>query len=136
MKIIPGKITSPFGMRIHPLTHAAKFHNGVDVGVAIGTSVLSPVDGVVRQVYTHATGGLTLILGDKAGGRRFGFCHLSKVFFPAGTPVTRGSIIALSGNTGASTGPHVHFTVKEGGEWQGGQYVGGTWADPEKYLEL
>lgn len=136
MKIIPGRITSGFGKRIHPLTQVEKFHNGVDVAVPIGTAVLSPVDGIIHEIYTHATGGLTLILGDKTGRRRFGFCHLSKTFFPAGTPVTQGSIIALSGNTGASTGPHVHFTAKEGGQWEHGRYVGGTWVDPTQFLEL
>lgn len=134
MKVIEGRITSRFGMRKHPVTGKLSFHNGNDVAAAIGTEVLCPVDGEVKEVYTHETGGLTLIVG--VGGMRFGFCHLSKVFFPVGTKVTKGSLIGLTGNTGRSTGPHCHFTAKCGGRWEGAGYVGGDWVDSEKYLEL
>lgn len=136
MKIIEGHITSPFGWRKHPLTNMQTFHNGIDIAAPIGTEIVSPVEGIIKQTYTHSAGGLTLILSDKSGKKRFGFCHLSKIFFPSGTPVTRGSLLALSGNTGNTTGPHLHFTAKEGGQWHEEQYTGGQWVNPAKYLEL
>lgn len=134
MRVIEGRISSGFGSRKHPITGERSFHNGVDVAAAIGTEVLSPIDGEVKQVYEHRTGGLTLIIGNES--MRFGFCHLSKVYFPAGVKVTKGSLIAATGNTGRSTGPHCHFTAKCGGRWAGDCYVGGEWVDASKFLEL
>lgn len=134
MRVIEGKISSGFGMRKHPISGQNSFHNGIDVTTAIGTDVFSPIDGEVKQVYEHKTGGLTLIVGNET--MRFGFCHLSKVYFPAGTRITRGSLIAASGNTGKSTGPHCHFTAKHGGRWVNGSYEGGEWVDSRQYLEL
>lgn len=134
MKVIEGRITSPFGIRKHPISGQNGFHNGNDIATAIGTEVYSPIDGWIKQVYEHTTGGLTLIAGDET--MRFGFCHLSKVYFPAGTKITKGSLIAATGNTGKSTGPHCHFTAKAGGKWIGENYVGGEWVDSRQYLEL
>lgn len=137
MRVVEGRITSGFGMRVHPVTGMkGSFHNGVDVAAPIGTEVCAPCDGVVREVYRHPTGGLTLIVGDDEREVRFGFCHLSKVFWAVGTKFYRGGLIALTGNTGRTTGAHCHFTVKAGGRWEGVHYVGGEWVDPVKYLEL
>lgn len=134
MKIIEGSITSKFGKRIHPITKQEIFHNGVDIGCPIGSEILSPVNGEVKNVYDHIAGGKTVIVGDE--DKRFGFCHLSRIFFPKGTKITKGSIIALSGNTGKSTGPHCHFTIKIGGKWEGHSYIGGEFVNPENYLEV
>lgn len=135
MKIIEGRISSPFGDRIHPIEKKLKFHNGIDIACSIGTLIYSPIEGKIMKVYFDPCGGNTLIIGDE-NNMRFGFCHLSKVFFPEGTRIKKGHAIAESGNTGRITGAHVHFTVKEDGQWQGSEYVGGKWVNPEKYLEL
>lgn len=136
-KVVSGRITSGFGMRVHPVTgEKGSFHNGVDIAAAIGTEVYAPCDGVVKEVYQHSTGGLTLIVGNDEEGIRFGFCHLSRVYWSAGSKFYRGGLLALTGNTGRTTGAHCHFTVKVGGRWEGTSYVGGNWVDPEKYIEL
>lgn len=134
MKVLEGKVTSKFGKRVHPVTGKESFHNGVDVGCAIGTEVMCPADGVVKAAYEHETGGKTLIVG--AGDRRYGFCHLSKVFWSVGTKVYKGEIIALTGATGRITGAHCHYTVKDGGRWNGNEYVGGEWLDAVKFLNV
>ncbi len=111
-----GKITSPFGTRIHPITKVIKFHNGVDIAVIIGTPILAPADGTVTKVWDHTSGGkcLAMVSDD---GVRFGFAHLSRQVAVKGQKVRAGEFIAASGNTGASTAPHVHFTVKINGSW-------------------
>lgn len=134
MKAIQGNITSPFGDRIHPVTRTKTFHNGIDIACPIGTEILSPLTGEIKDTYDHPAGGKTLIIGDN--DTRIGFCHLSRIYFPVGTKITKGSIIALSGNTGKSTGPHCHFTVKTGGKWKNTEYLGGQYINPVKHIEL
>lgn len=137
MKVIEGRISSPFGLRVHPITgERLSVHNGVDVAAPIGTEVYCPCDGVVKEVNENEREGKRLVIGDDASGLRFGFCHLSKVYWPAGTKVYRGELVALTGNTGKTTGAHCHFTVKRGGKWNGVSYAGGDWVNPCDYLEL
>lgn len=135
-KIIEGRITSPFGYRRNPLgtDNAHVFHNGTDIAAAVGTPVFSPVDGTVQGVYDSPSGGLTVIIG--GGGMRFGFCHLSESQVTVNERVIKGQRIAMSGNTGLSTGPHLHYTVKTGGRWVGSEYVDGQWADSAKFIEI
>ncbi|MDR2130557.1 MAG: M23 family metallopeptidase [Odoribacteraceae bacterium] len=134
MKVVEGKITSPFGDRIHPLTGLKMFHNGIDIACPVETPVHSPVDGEIKLVYTHDTGGLTVILGDARC--RFGFCHLSLAPLPAGTKVKKGDIIALSGKTGRVTGPHLHYTVQVEGSWDGDEWHPGRLVDPASHVEF
>ncbi len=117
-RVTEGRITSPFGRRrdpIHPNTW--KEHNGIDIGAPVGTPVYAPADGVVRSTYTHSAGGMTLLMTSTDGTVRYGFCHLSGYTVKPGERVMRGQQIARSGNTGRSTGPHLHFSVKTGGRW-------------------
>lgn len=111
-----GRITSRFGDRIHPITKAKKFHNGVDISVPVGTKIHAPADGKITEAWNHEKGGvcLAMVAND---GMRFGFAHLQKRLVVVGTKVKAGEVIALSGNTGASTGPHLHFTMKKNGSW-------------------
>jgi murein DD-endopeptidase len=134
MKIVEGKITSPFGYRIHPITGIRTLHNGIDIACPVGTAVHSPLDGEVKEVYDTAAGGKTVIIGDE--NRRFGFCHLSRVLLPAGSKIKKGDIIALSGNTGKSTGPHLHLTLQVDGTWRGRQWTPGQWIDPSRHVEF
>jgi murein DD-endopeptidase len=111
-----GRITSRFGTRIHPITKALSFHNGIDIAIPIGNDVVAPVAGKIMQVWAHDRGGLSLAMIGQ-DGRRYGFAHLSKQLVKQGQMVQEGEKIAETGNTGASTGAHLHFTVKQNGEW-------------------
>lgn len=144
-RVIRGAITSPFGRRHDPINRLWREHNGVDVAAPTGSAVYSPVAGTVHGVYAHPSGGKTLIIGSKDGALRFGFCHLSGYRVAIGDVVSRGQCVARSGNTGRTTGPHLHFTVKCGGRWHPAYiaedgtrveaaYIGGDFVDPEPYM--
>lgn len=108
---IPYKITSGFGDRIHPVTGVKKFHNGIDIAVPEDTNVYNPENGTVDSWLTNDTGGKQMIV-QHDNGMRTGYAHLNYRFYPVGSRVAKGSVIAKSGNTGASTGAHLHFTMK------------------------
>lgn len=135
-KVCEGVITSRFGKRIHPVTKIESFHNGVDIACPRNTPVLSPVPGKIESVYMHPTGGLTLIFRDVKNNDRYGFCHLNEVCYNQGQVVDSGIMIAKSGNTGRSTGPHLHFSYATGGTWSGGVCSGFTYSDPTKKIEF
>ena len=86
-------------------------HSGIDVGVPVGTDVLAPTSGVIRSTGSH-----TMVL-DGNDGREYSFSHLDSFVSQAGSQVTSGQVIAKSGNKGPSTGPHLHFAVKESGRY-------------------
>ena len=111
-KPVQGRTTSPFGNRINPVTNEKQFHNGIDLAAAIGTPILCPLPGKVNQVYTNDIGGLQLIIMH-TNGWRTGYAHLSKVNVKVGDTVKDGQIVALTGNSGRGTGPHLHFTLTD-----------------------
>lgn len=135
-KVCEGVITTPFGKRIHPITGKESDHNGVDIGCPVGTPVYSPVESIVMQVYDHEIGGKTIILRDTANNDRYGFCHLGKYEVRAGTRIKKGQLIALSGNTGRSTGPHLHFSYGAGGYWKEGVCIGFKYENPVSKIEI
>lgn len=116
MEPIKGRITSRFGSRRHPISGKTSFHNGVDVAAPVGTDILAPADGEITEAWDHERGGVCLAMTDY-DGVRFGFAHLSRRLSKYGEKVVAGQPIAKTGNTGASTGPHLHFTVKINGQW-------------------
>jgi murein DD-endopeptidase MepM/ murein hydrolase activator NlpD len=120
-----GRISSKFGSRVHPITGKASFHNGVDVAVPIGTDIVAPEAGKVTECWDHPKGGVCMAMMSDTG-TRYGFAHLSKRLVNVGDLVKEGQHVAESGNTGGSTGPHLHFTVKKGG----------TWMDPTRYFNF
>jgi murein DD-endopeptidase MepM/ murein hydrolase activator NlpD len=110
-KPVKGKITSKFGTRIHPITKVTSFHNGVDIAAASGTPVQAPLDGEIIKAWdTTGSGGLQMLVSHKSGWVT-GYAHLSGFNKKAGDRVKKGEVIAFVGNTGASTGPHLHFTL-------------------------
>lgn len=109
-----GPLTSPFGQR------ARGMHWGTDIGVPVGTPVKAPEDCFVGSVGNNSTAGLHINLTTGAGQLRHRLLHLSQVKVKAGQLVRKGDIVALSGNTGNSTGPHLH--------WE--KYVAGRPVDP------
>lgn len=110
---IKNKITSPFGYRINPITRQYKFHNGIDIAGKIGDKVQSPGDGKVVKNYINDIGGRQLII-KHANGLTTGYAHLNKVYVSVGDYVKQGQLIAEVGNSGKVTGPHLHFTLKDG----------------------
>ncbi|NMO21954.1 M23 family metallopeptidase [Pyxidicoccus fallax] len=105
------RVTSPFGERIHPVLGTKKLHTGVDLGVPIGTEVVAVAEGVVRRASEDAVNGRVLVL-DHGRGVTTAYCHNSELVVAVGQRVTRGQLVARSGNTGRSTGPHLHYQLE------------------------
>lgn len=108
-----GVIVSGFGMRLHPILRVRKMHEGIDILLPYGSPVYAPGDGIVRETGRSAGYGLYIILEHPATGYRTLYGHLSKVLVRRGQKVQRGDQIALSGNSGRSTGPHLHYEVRD-----------------------
>jgi murein DD-endopeptidase MepM/ murein hydrolase activator NlpD len=111
-----GKTTSGFGARKDPFnSRRMEFHRGIDLGCRIGTKVHSARSGeVIFSGYDEGYGNLVII--EHEFGYKSYYGHLSKIFVKAGDTVKTGSLIALSGNTGRSTGPHLHFEIRKNGK--------------------
>ena len=108
---VVAKITSKFGHRTDPKTGKTNtFHNGIDLAVPSGTPIKSPMPGIVETVQSGGAGGNEIII-KHINGYKTGYAHLSKVLVTKGDEVKQGDLIAYSGNTGKSTGPHLHFTL-------------------------
>lgn len=100
-----------FGWRIHPITHKREFHKGQDLAAPTGTPVYAPADGVVA-ISGYEKGYGNLIEIDHGFGFTTRYGHLSKRLVSQGQVVTKGTKIATIGDTGLSTGPHLHFEVR------------------------
>lgn len=125
LRPVAGKITSKFGNRIHPISGKLTFHNGVDISCPVGSDIIAPDSGTITEYWDHPRGGKCLAMVN-AQGVRFGFAHLGHRLVKKDQLVNKGDHIAESGNTGASTGPHLHFTVKVNDQWQ----------DPLKFINV
>ena len=106
------RITSNFNPhRRHPITRKIRPHNGTDYGVKTGTPIYAPADGVViKSTYQRAAGKYLVI--QHRGSYSTVYMHLSKLLVKAGEKVKQNQRIALSGNTGRSTGPHLHYELR------------------------
>jgi len=105
------RISSHFNpRRVHPVTGRVKPHNGVDFAMPTGTPILSTGHGRVTRVASHRYAGKYIDI-DEFGPYSTRFLHLSKILVKKGQQVERGQVIALSGNTGRSTGPHLHYEL-------------------------
>lgn len=118
-----GRITSPFGYRIHPISKVKKLHTGIDVGVPSGTKVVAAQSGTVLSAGWLGGYG-KVVMVDHGGGIVTLYAHNSSLSVSAGEKVSQGQEISRSGNTGMSTGPHLHFEVR----------VNGQYVDPLKYV--
>lgn len=108
-------ITSPYGIRTHPIFGASKFHNGIDLA-ANYENVYSVLDGIVTETGRDNNGGGNYIKIKHFDRFETAYLHLSEIYYRVGEFVKAGFIIAKSGNSGNSTGPHLHFSVKEFGQ--------------------
>lgn len=140
LKPIEGRVTSPYGVRKDPISGKESGHNGIDFGVAVGTPIYAPFDGVVQvsnfvepkypspnavgmKKWLRADGtfdpsqfpaanGNYVIVTDATGKFTMGFAHMSRRDVKTGDKVKKGQILGLTGNTGYTTGPHAHVTLK------------------------
>ena len=105
-----GKITSKFGNRNHPVLKSVKFHRGVDIAVLVGTPVYSGIKGKVTFAGRKGNyGNLVEIEGND--GIKVRYAHLNRIDVVTGQKVSDGEKVAETGNTGMSTGPHLHYEI-------------------------
>lgn len=119
-----GRQTSGFGKRPRPTKGASTYHKGVDWAVPTGTSVYASCGGTVAKAGWGSGYGYVVYI-NHIDGRQTRYAHLSKVLVKAGQTVKQGERIALSGSTGISSGPHLHFEM----------LIGGSQVNPLKYLK-
>lgn len=115
-----GVITSGFGFRIHPITGKQDYHTGVDIGAAAGTAIYTPFDGrVVTIGVDYAYGNFVVV--DHGDGLMTYYSHCQSISVKLGQAVKKGQTVAKVGNTGLSTGPHLHFEIM----------IEGSYVDPQ-----
>jgi hypothetical protein len=120
---VRGPLNSRFGMRPSPWTGDQEFHRGLDISASRGTAVLAPATGSVYFAGNGGEYGTTVIL-DHGHGLRSLYGHLQEIRVQQGQSVERGQVIALTGNTGRTSGPHLHYEIQ----------VRGQAVDPRQFL--
>lgn len=115
-----GRISSPYGWRIHPIYKQRIHHNGIDISVPIGTPVKAIADGIVVESRSADGYGYFVVLEHKINGKIYTseYGHILRPKIEKGTIVKQGNVIAKSGNEGHSNGPHLHLTIRIG-KYQG-----------------
>jgi murein DD-endopeptidase MepM/ murein hydrolase activator NlpD len=122
---VEGQITGSFGERIDPFNGEGAFHSGVDIGTSYGTPIIAPADGIVT--LTDVLGGYgKAIMIDHGNGISTRYGHLSGFAVTTGQHVQRGEVIGYVGESGRSTGPHLHYEVR----------INDTPVNPYKYLRI
>ena len=112
---VSGEITSPYGYRVHPIWGTTIYHSGIDIGVDEGTPVHAADSGVI--VWSDWMGGYGYaVVIDHGNGLSTLYGHNSELAVDEGQSVSKGQVVAYAGSTGNSTGPHVHFEVRENGD--------------------
>jgi murein DD-endopeptidase MepM/ murein hydrolase activator NlpD len=111
---LAGHVSSGFGVRTDPFTGAPRQHDGVDVGAPEGTAIHATADGIVRAAGPRGGYGYAVEI-DHGNGLTTLYGHASELLVSAGQTVHAGQEIAKVGSTGRSTGPHLHFEVRQGG---------------------
>lgn len=108
------RISSPYGMRFHPVLKKNKMHTGIDIAVPTGTPIYAMSEGrVIISTYSSSYGNMVVI--DHGSGISSLYAHNSKLLVGVGQTVKKGQMIAKAGSTGRSTGPHLHFEVRKNG---------------------
>jgi murein DD-endopeptidase MepM/ murein hydrolase activator NlpD len=130
------RISSGFGYRIHPIYKVAKLHTGLDFTADIGTEIYATGDGVVEKIESIYTGYGNNAVIQHGYGYQTLYAHMSKILVRHGEKVRRGQLIGLVGNTGASTGPHLHYEVIRNGEKVDPAFYFYNDITPEQYEEV
>jgi murein DD-endopeptidase MepM/ murein hydrolase activator NlpD len=121
---VEGRLMSPFGRRIDPFSGEGAFHSGVDISAETGTPVHVTADGVV--IFSAMESGYgRLVVVDHGGGIETWYAHLSAFYAHPGQELRRGDVVGLSGSSGRTTAPHLHYEV----------HVGGNAVNPYPFLE-
>jgi murein DD-endopeptidase MepM/ murein hydrolase activator NlpD len=107
---VRGAVNSEFGERRSPWAKGSEFHGGIDIGAERGTPVHAPAAGTVTFAGSHAEYGLTVII-DHGENLKSIYGHLSKITVALGQKLARGAELGLTGNTGRSSGPHLHYEI-------------------------
>lgn len=110
---VPAPITSLFGWREHPIFGERRFHSGTDLGAPAGTPVLAAKAGQVTTADYLSGYGLTVILRHDEGSQETRYAHLSRILVRPGDWIEQGDVVGLVGSTGNSTGPHLHFELRQ-----------------------
>ncbi|MEA3280094.1 MAG: M23 family metallopeptidase [Thermodesulfobacteriota bacterium] len=118
-----GWISSRFGYRKSPFTGLREFHKGLDIATKNGTPIIASADGIVTYAGRKRLMGRMIVI-DHGHGMVTRYAHLEKILKKSGEPVKRGDTIGLVGNTGRSTGPHLHYEVR----------LNGIPVNPERYI--
>lgn len=111
---VEGRITSHFGHRMHPILHERKMHNGIDIAAPTGTPIKAMRAGIVTR-SERAGGYGKVVYIDHGDGLETRYAHANSLLVKPGMRVEAGDTIATVGSTGRSTGPHLHFEVRENG---------------------
>lgn len=114
---VPGytRLTSLYGMRVHPITGAYKLHTGIDISAPLGTSFIAAANGIVtKATYNTAYGNMVII--DHGGGVQTLYAHGDEILVQLGQTVSAGTEVLKVGSTGYSTGPHAHFEIRINGQ--------------------
>lgn len=120
---MPGQLTSPYGYRRHPMGGGEKFHHGVDIATKEGSEIGAAAAGTVSRVGYNGSYGRYIII-THGGGYETLYAHLSRQLVRAGQEIDQGQLIGREGDTGRSTGPHLHFEIHKNGHS----------VDPESYI--
>lgn len=123
LRPVTGWISSDFGYRVSPFTGRKEFHKGLDIATRHGTPIIAPANGVVAFSGPKWLMG-NMVTIDHGYGMITRYGHIDKLLIKKGDRVKRGDVIALVGNTGRSTGPHVHYEVR----------LNGVPVNPVKYI--
>lgn len=120
-------ITSPFGTRTDPIDKTIKNHNGIDFALPLNTDVKANVSGTVTKSTTQKDGFGNYVVVKDGSGKLHYYAHLNKSLVNSGDIISVGDSLGLSGSTGRSTGPHLHYEVRDSS---------GTSVNPSSYLTL
>ena len=120
---VAGTISSPYGYRNHPVREERRFHTGVDLSVPSGSEVKATADGIVSFAGWTENSGIVVVV-EHGHGFSTAYAHNRKALARVGQRIARGDVISMSGSTGLSTGPHVHYEI-----WRDGRH-----ADPAGFL--
>ncbi len=110
------RIASGFGWRMHPILKVRKFHKGLDFAAHRGTPIYAPGDGVIEKTKTSYGGYGKQVLINHGFGYQTRYAHMQRFVVKKGQKVKRGQLIGYVGNTGRSTGPHLHYEVIKNGK--------------------
>ena len=119
-------VSSYFGYRNHPIDGVVKFHSGMDLAADYGVPIVAARSGTIKTAEYEAGGAGYYVIIDHLDGYTTRYLHMTRYIVQPGQFVVAGQIIGYCGSTGASTGPHLHFSITKDGEY----------VDPENYIDF